>query len=511
VRLMDLSPVYEKLPSVIKPEQKLTFREKIKWTGLILIAFYLLGSIFVYGVNPDAVAQFEFLEIVFGSKFGSLITVGIGPIVTASIILQLLVGSEILKWDTKTPEGKAKFTGTQKILAILFCILESAAYVLAGAVPAASPSLIPIVITQLILGGLLIIFMDEVVSKWGIGSGISLFIAAGVSKTIILRVFNPLTQSGAFLFGLPGEIPSGILTGLPFMLGQGLPIEALVSLLPLFATLLVFAVVIFAQDTRIEIPMAFSLPFGKFAARRWPLKFIYTSNIPVILTAAVVANLRVVGKMLSDSGFAILGTFDASGNPLGGIVYYATAPNSAGIMVSALIAGILAVLFAFGANRFFKKFTLRFALIGGIIGFIIGIILSTFLTIIPGVAFSDIIRSFTYIFTMMIGATIFSKFWVVTSGMDSKSVAEQFKSSMISIPGFRRDPRIIERVLDKYIPSLTVLGGAFVGLLAGFADLTNAVGSGTGILLTVMILYQLYEQITQQHWDDMPEWLKRIA
>ena len=493
------SSIYERLPSVVKPEEKLSFKEKIKWTGLILILFYLLGSVFVYGVNPDAVAQFEFLEIVFGSKFGSLITVGIGPIVTASIILQLLVGSEILNWDTKTPEGKAKFTGMQKILAISFCILESAAYVLAGAVPAASPNLIPIVILQLILGGLLIIAMDEVVSKWGIGSGISLFIAAGVSKTILLRVFNPLTQSGAFLFGLPGEAPSGILTGLPFLLGQGLIVESFLSLLPLLATLLVFGVVVFAQDMRIEIPMAFSLPFGKFAARRWPLKFIYTSNIPVILTAAIVANLRVIGKMLADNGLAILGTFDASGNPLDGLVYYATAPSSSGIMISALIAGAFAVAFALIANSVMKKYSLRTSLVGGIIGFIIGIILSNVLTIIPAVAMIDIVRSLTYLMTMIVGAVIFSKFWVVTSGMDSKSVAEQFKSSFISIPGFRRDPRIIERVLDKYIPSLTVLGGAFVGLLAGFADLTNAVGSGTGILLTVMILYQLYEQIAQQH------------
>jgi len=507
----DWSVIYSKLPSVVKPEKKLSFMDKLKWTGMILVLFYFLGSIFVYGVNPDAVAQFEFLEIVFGSKFGSLITVGIGPIVTASIILQLLVGSEILKWDTKTPEGKAKFTGMQKILAIVFCIVESIAYVLAGAVPAAAPSLIPIVILQLIIGGFLIIFMDEVVSKWGIGSGISLFIAAGVSKTIILRVFNPLTQSGSFLFGLPGEIPSGILTGLPFMFGQGLPMEAMLSLLPLLATILVFGVVIFAQDMRIEIPMAFSLPFGKFASRRWPLKFIYTSNIPVILTAAVVANLRVVGKMLSDAGIGIMGSFDASGNPMSGLVYYATAPSSAGIMVSALIAGVFAVAFAFIVNRTSKRYTLRFALLGGLIGFAIGVLISSTLTVIPAVAGVDIIRCLTYLLTMMIGATIFSKFWVVTSGMDSKSVAEQFKSSSISIPGFRRDPRIIERVLDKYIPSLTVLGGAFVGLLAGFADLTNAVGSGTGILLTVMIVYQIYEQIQQQHWDEMPEWLKKLS
>jgi preprotein translocase subunit SecY len=94
--------------------------------------------------------------------------------------------------------------------------------------------------------------------------------------------------------------------------------------------------------------------------------------------------------------------------------------------------------------------------------------------------------------------------------MDSKSVAEQFKTSSIMIPGFRHDPRIVERVLDKYIPALTILGGAFVGFLASFADLTSAIGSGTGILLTVMIVYQFYEQISAQHYEDIPESIRKF-
>ncbi|MEM5782190.1 MAG: preprotein translocase subunit SecY, partial [Candidatus Aenigmatarchaeota archaeon] len=101
------------IPAVEEPVQKLTFREKIKWTFIILVLFYILGSVTVWGINPEAVAQFEFLEIVFGSRFGSLITLGIGPIVTASIILQLFVGSKIINWDTNTEEGKARFQSAE--------------------------------------------------------------------------------------------------------------------------------------------------------------------------------------------------------------------------------------------------------------------------------------------------------------------------------------------------------------------------------------------------------------
>lgn len=128
---------------------------------------------------------------------------------------------------------------------------------------------------------------------------------------------------------------------------------------------------------------------------------------------------------------------------------------------------------------------------------------------LPVVTTMDVARAAVHMGIMVVGSIIFGMFWVQTSGMDVHTVAEQFKSSFLSLPGFRRDPRIIESVLQRYIPAVTVLGSAFVGFLAGFADLTNAIGSGTGILLTVMIVYQLYEQISQQHGSELPPWLQK--
>jgi len=101
-------------------------------------------------------------------------------------------------------------------------------------------------------------------------------------------------------------------------------------------------------------------------------------------------------------------------------------------------------------------------------------------------------------------------FWVRTSNMDAKAVAKQIKDSNMSVRGFRRDPRMMEAILNRYIPALTVMGGAFVGLLAAFADLTGSVGGGTGILLTVMIVYNLYEEIHTQHMVDMYPALRRF-
>ncbi|MEM7826730.1 MAG: preprotein translocase subunit SecY, partial [Candidatus Aenigmatarchaeota archaeon] len=112
-------------------------------------------------------------------------------------------------------------------------------------------------------------------------------------------------------------------------------------------------------------------------------------------------------------------------------------------------------------------------------------------------------RAVCYGLFMCIGSMLFSVLWVQTSGMDARSVAEQIQGIGMQIPGFRRDPRIIEQVLARYITPLAIMGGLFVGLLAAFADFTGALGSGTGILLTVMIIYNFYEQISMRYMEDM--------
>ena len=84
------------------------------------------------------------------------------------------------------------------------------------------------------------------------------------------------------------------------------------------------------------------------------------------------------------------------------------------------------------------------------------------------------------------------------------------KSSGLQIPGFRKDPRVLESILNRYIMPLTVMGGAAVGLLAASADLLGALVRGTGLLLAVMIVYKLYEQIAQEHAYDMHPALRKV-
>ena len=450
------------LPEVEGPKQRrLSFKEKLKWTLIILILFYILGTIPLFGLGPNALEQFEYLSLILGAKFGSIISLGIGPIVTASIVLQLLNGSGIVKFDLTTHEGRRRFQGVQKLLSLVFIVFEAAVYVFMGGLAppqqfAGTPvyfQLQLLLVFQLFLGGLLIMFMDEVVSKWGFGSGISLFIAAGVSQQLFVRAFSPL----------PSPYNPGIATGaIPALfqsLAGGDPVTAALMFVSILSTVVVFVIAVYGQAMKVEIPLTFGRIRGY--GLRWPLHFIYTSNIPVILIAALLANIKLWARLLQNWGFPILGRF-VGNTPVSGLVAWIDSPN----IVGKLIKGSL--------------------------------------------TFADIGHALVYLLIMVGGAVIFSILWVQTSGMDARSVAKQMLSSGLQIPGFRRDERILEKILNRYIWPLTVMGAILVGFLAGIADLTGALSYGTGILLTVMIVYRLYEEIAKQHMMDMHPMLRRF-
>ncbi len=450
------------LPEVVKPTQKkLGFNAKFKWTLIILILFFVLGLVPLYGLGANELNRFEILSIILGAEFGSIISLGIGPLVTASIVLQLLVGSKIINIDTKTDEGKRIFGGVQKLAALFFVLFEATIFVTMGGLRPSLGISPAILIFQLVLGGVLIMFMDEVVSKWGFGSGISLFIVAGVSKSVFVRLLSPFTTGGTLGFPFRTDQPAvGKLWELLYGLSAADFQLVVLALLAIFFTVAVFIVAVYVQSMRVEIPLSFGMVRGH--GIRWPLAFMYTSNIPVILVAALLANITLWGQLLQNWGYPVLGTF-TQGSPATGFVSWITPRN----MVADIIQGSFVPIHIFQALFF--------------------------------------------VAVMVAGSVLFSFFWVQTSGMDSKSQAKQIMASGLQIPGFRRDERILESLLDRYITPLTIMGGATVGLLASLADLSGALTNGTGLLLSVMIIYKLYEEIAQQHMMDMNPLMRRFV
>jgi preprotein translocase subunit SecY len=421
------------LPEVEHPkEKKLSFKVKLKWTLITLVLFFILGLIPIYGADASVMQQFEYLSIILGAQFGSLISLGIGPIVTASIILQLLNGAGIFKFDLSSEIGKKRFQGIQKLLAIFFIIIEAYIYVAVGGLRPTMGVSPLFIMFQLMVGGFLIMLMDEVVSKWGFGSGISLFIAANVSQSIFVRALSFVRAPGS-------QFSVGAIPALFQSLAANEPQVAGLMLAALIATIVIFFIVVYVQAMNVEIPLTYGRVRGY--GIRWPLKFLYTSNIPVILIAALMANIQLFGRMF--------------GRADGGILSWLQAPQ----LIPMIIRGNVTWL-----------------------------------------AFA---QSGVYLLILVGGAVMFSLFWVQTSGLDARSQAKNIMNSGLQMQGFRRDERVLERVLSRYITPLTVMGGIAVGLLAGLADISGALSNGTGILLTVMIIYQLYEQIAHQHLMDM--------
>ncbi len=202
-RLYLLKPIVERWPAVSKPEVHVNFRTKILWTVLCLILFFTLTNVMIYGVTGTVLDMFASYRAIMSGASGSIMHLGIGPIVTASIILQLFVGAKIIKLDLTKEEDKSIYQGSQKVLVIVMIFVEAIPQVYGYLSP--SQGLINlvggrtladiIIILQLFLGAYLVFLMDELISKWGIGSGISLFIAAGVSQQIFTGIFNWIPAS----------------------------------------------------------------------------------------------------------------------------------------------------------------------------------------------------------------------------------------------------------------------------------------------------------------------------
>src|SRR3989338_4071479 len=438
---MNLTKIFSFIPEVRKPEEKkLSFNVKLKWTLIILGAFFVLANIPLFGLSNNALERFEFLAVLLATDFGSIISLGIGPIVMGSIILQLLAGSGILNINTTTPEGRKFFQGIQKILVFFFILFESIVYVAMKGLEA-MPGLAGIVIFQLILGGLAIFYMNEVCEKWGFGSGVSLFIGAGVSWTLFTSAFQFINQQGKNCLLDFGNTPC---SGKVFVLIQSIinkyPVEILSALAAILATIVIFLIVVWAQSLKVKIP----------------LSFFYASVIPVILTAALVANIQLFGGLIENwrGSPTFLGSF-AGGQPVSGLAFWIGSTNllelfiRGGFLWKYLLQGVVHILFYMGL------------------------------------------------------ATLFSVFWVKTAGMDAKSQAQKIASSGLQVSGFRQDIRILESILDRYIMPLTVMGGAAIGLLASFTNLLGALVGGTSILLVIMIFHQFYQSIAQQHMTDM--------
>ena len=443
------------IPQVEKPKKKIGLSEKFIWCGIALLAYLVMGQIPLYGVTDEP--QFDFLafaRVIFAAQQGTLLELGIGPIVTAGLLMQLLKGSELIKLNFKDPDDRSLFTSATKVVTIIVIIAEGALYgvsVYGGLL--AHPSLIPVLIGQLIGASIVVMYLDELIQKgWGLGSGISLFIMAGVAQGILWSIFSPLPAQDGPVGIIPFIIDSatqGDLANTLFRSGQ------LPSIFGLIVTALVLLALVYTQGIHVDIPIV-STKYRGFTAV-YPIKLLYTSNIPVILASALLANAIFMGQMLwanynpenSNPLFNWIAQFDPqqSQSPTGGILYYMTSPNS-------LEQGL-----------------------------------------------ADPVRTIVYILFMTAIVTVFGRLWVELGGLSAKSAAKNLLDADVQVPGFRRTQSSVQSLLNKYIPAVTIAGGIIIGLLASVSNVLSVFGTGIGILLMVDILVNYYNLLIREQVD----------
>ncbi|MFQ3285005.1 MAG: preprotein translocase subunit SecY [Natronomonas sp.] len=481
-------PVLTRLPAVKRPAKHVPFKRKIGWTAGVLVLYFFLTNVGIYGLGQNSDIFGQFRTILAGAQ-GSILQVGIGPIVTASIVLQLLGGADLLGLNTEeNPRDQALYQGLQKLLVIVMTTLTALPMVFAGflqpstqianSLGISTSALGWIMFLQIFMGGMLILYMDEIISKWGVGSGIGLFIIAGVSQRLIGGFFawNGLGTGYVGFFPrwvgiLTGDVEMGPVltrTGLfDLFLGPG-------ELLALVTTLLIFGVVVYAESVRVEIPLSHARVKG--ARGRFPVKLIYASVLPMILVRALQANIQFLGRILNAqwAGMPALlgdyaGTEGGFAEPTGGLFYYLApiySPQDWMWWLGETAAAPWKIMLRVGVDLTF----------------------------------------------MIVGGAIFAIFWVETTDMGPRATARQIQNSGMQIPGFRQSPGVTEKVLERYIPQVTVIGGALVGLLAVMANMLGTIGqvSGTGLLLTVSITYKLYEEIAEEQMMEMHPMMRQM-
>jgi preprotein translocase SecY subunit len=384
---------------------------------------------------------------------------GIGPIVTAGLLMQLLKGSNLIKLDFKNPDDRALFTSATKIVTIIVIVAEGGLYGASVYGPLTAdnaPYAIYVVITQLIGASIIVMLMDEMVQKgWGIGSGLSLFIMAGIAQTILWNVFSVVPADDGPVGILPFTIDAsfgGHGTDAIFRTGQ------LPSLFTFALTIGVILVLVYIEGIHVDVPIV-STKYRGFTAV-YPIKLLYTSVIPVILASALTANAVFMGQMLwanynpnnQNPVFNWIAQFDPNSGrgqatPTGGILYYLTAPRSLDVV------------------------------------------------------WADPLRALVYVMFMTGVVTVFSRLWVELGGLSARTAARNLLDADVQVPGFRRSEGSVEVLLNKYIPSLTIISGIILGLLSSVSNVLNVFGSGTGLLLMVSIMVTYYQTLVKEQVD----------
>ncbi len=463
-----LARLGEIVPSTPKPPRRPDLKYRLLFTLAAVVVYYAMASVTVYPRAPGAGPQLPaVMLVVFAATTGTLAQLGIGPIVTAGLIIQVLVGGKLIELDLTKPEDRKLFTQAEKGLALLIAAVEAAGFALAYRQNAFVTTSIAL---QFFIGALILLMLDEAIQKgYGIGSGVSLFILAGVARTIVWDIFAPVSVEVRLLDGSVRSYRYGVV---PYivdgLMGEGISPDRLIygyvpgylaggqtamlpSLVGMASTFMLLLIIVYLQGMKVNVPVTIQRAPG--IRGRIPLNFLYVSNIPVLLAGILVSNILLIRNMVE----AYLPQLRWLASGLDSALVYLSPPR-----------GLFDLIY-------------------------------------------DPVRSTVYAAILTGLAVLFGLMWVEVGGLSPASQAENLVKSGISIPGMRSNPKVLESVLAKYVYPLAVLSSIIVALLAFVADVFSVFGGGIGLLLAAGILQQIYTALTYERALEMYPMLRRLV
>nr|OQO26012.1 Protein transport protein SEC61 subunit alpha [Rachicladosporium sp. CCFEE 5018]OQO27445.1 Protein transport protein SEC61 subunit alpha [Rachicladosporium sp. CCFEE 5018] len=456
LRFLDLvKPFTPVIPEVQVPETKVPFQQRIVWTSVTLVIFLVMSQMPLYGiVSSDTSDPLYWLRMMMASNRGTLMELGITPIISSGMVFQLLAGTHLIDVNLDLKSDRELYQTAQKLLAIILSLGQAIVFVATGLYGLPSDlgaGICVLLVVQLLTAALVVILLDELLQKgYGIGSGISLFIATNICESILWKAFSPTTVNT----GRGPEFEGAIIALVHLLitwpnkqlaLREAFYRQSLPNISNLLATVIVFSAVIYLQGFRVEIPVKSSRQRGMRGS--YPVRLFYTSNMPIMLQSALSSNVFLVSQMLYNKLpenllVKLIGVWEAREGsaqvlPTSGLVYYMSPPLN---VTDALL---------------------------------------------------DPIHTAVFMTYMIVACAAFSKTWIEVSGSSPRDVAKQLKEQGLVMAGHRDES--MYRELKRVIPTAAAFGGACIGALSIVSDLMGALGSGTGILMAVTIIYSYFE------------------
>ena len=450
-----IEPISHLIPYVPKPKITIKPNEKLVWTGMVLFIYLIYSQIPLYGIYKTRDSDpLHYMRIILASSRGTLAELGITPIISSSFLMGILRTLRIISFDPNIKEDRILFEQTTKFVAIIITLGQAIAYVFNGVygpVNLIGNINIILLISQLVIGGIIIILLDELLSNnYGLISGISLFVATNISENIMWKCFSPFTVASER--GI--EYEGAIIALFHFLITKKSKYEAFrlaffrrsaPNLLQLFSTLVIIILVMYLWRFKLYIKVTNKKMPG--VTYNQPIKLFYSSTTPIIVINTFISNLYLVSQVLyrrysSSLLIKILGTWaEKNGEQVatGGIAYFITPPKN---------------LFYFITHP---------------------------------------LKSIIYVIFILYFSGWFTQTMVDLIGKGAIDLARGLKNEGFFLEGIRESEETIYKRFQKLIPTVSFLSGMLIAALQILADLIGAIGSGTGILLLVSTILQVQE------------------